>query len=237
MSFTWTEEKIKFYKDASRYTGFHRQVGEIIRPYLDENWTLCDLGCGLGLIDFEISPYVNRITAIDLSDLAISDYRKRLEASSIENISVESGDSDEVKGRLWDAVLLSFFGKPGEELDRIFSMAEKEAILITYVDPLSEKHGQLKKNHNRPTTSDYEAHIKNKGYKYEIIYKDMDFGQPFRSLEEAGLYHESYSRETDPDKRTQLIRKNLKDVESTGDKEFPYFLSKKKGIGIIVVKL
>ncbi len=237
MAFTWTKEKIDFFKEASIYTGFHREVGEIIRPYLNKSWSLCDLGCGLGFLDLVVAPYVKDITAIDLSQIAIDDYRKRLAETDVTNISIEMGDLDKPIERTWDVLLLSFFGKPGKELDRIFVMAKKEAVLITYEQPLSDKHGKLKKSDNRPTTAEHEAYLIDRGYDYELIRREMDFGQPFRDLESAEAYFKSYSRESDPTKQNELIRKNLDNVDPTGDPEFPYFLSKKKGIGIFIVKI
>ena len=237
MAFKWTEEKIKYFKDASEYTGFHRQVGEIIKPYLDPSWTLCDLGCGLGFLDLQIADSVSEITAIDLSDLAIADYKSRLENADIHNIDIWLGDADKDIEGSWDVLLLSFFGKPGEELKRLFPIAAKRVILITYVEPLSEKHGRLTKTDNRPTTKDYENFLKGEKYRYKLIEKEMDFGQPFKTLEDAERYHESYSREKDPEKRSELIDENLQNVKSTGDSEFPYYLPKKKDIGIFIVEL
>lgn len=236
MAFMWTKEKIEFFKEASVYTGFHGELGKIIGPYLDKSWTLCDLGCGLGMLDFAIAKYVKEIIAVDSSKIALDDYKARLASCTINNIKPELADINEDFKGSWDAVLLSFFGKPGEELDRIFSMANKEVIIITYLEPQSEKHIKLPESDNRPTTSDHEDFLKKRGFEYKLILREMDFGQPFRSLDSARSYFEAYSRECAKVKRDELIQNSLKRIKPADDAEFPYFLPKKRDVGIFIVK-
>ena len=237
MAFTWTENKIEFFKEASEYTGFHSQVADVIRPYLKTDWIMCDMGCGLGYLDFQLAPCVKRFDAIDNSELAIDDYRSRLAASGMTNINVELLDLNKPIHREWDAILLSFYGRPGDDLDGIFKMARKMVIMLAYVESLPEGQGKLKKDSGRPTTSDMEQYIIEKNYKYELKIKKFDFGQPFKSMEDASRYYETYSREADPAKRKRIIEDSLKSVKSTGDSRFPFFSSKKKDVGIFFVTI
>ena len=235
MAFIWTESKIKFFTDASEYTGFHAEIAESIKPHLNSDWSMCDMGCGLGYIDFQLAPCVKAIDAIDNSELAIDDYYKRLAASNIKNINLELTNTDGLSGREWDAILLSFYGRPGEALDHIFSMAKKSVIMLAYVEALPEGQGKLKKNTGRPTTSDMENYLIENNYDYEVIIKSIDFGQPFERIDDVTKYYESYTREEDPGKRTQQIEEVLASVKPLNDSKFSYYLPKKKDIGVFVV--
>jgi SAM-dependent methyltransferase len=235
MAFIWTKNRIELFKNASEYTGFHGELGQIIRPYLSDGQTLCDLGCGLGLLDLEIAEYVKEITAIDFSEIAIDDYKARLADSGINNIQIFLQDVENLDHRKWDVLLLSFFGKVGDELDRIFALAKEKIILITYTEPLLDNDGNPRINGGRPTTAEYEQYIKNSGYEYQIILKEMEFGQPFRDIDEARTYFKAYSSEGSGEKQEPLINKNIRSLTKTDNLHFPYYLPKQNEVGIIIV--
>ena len=65
MGYMWTRQSIKWFMDASDYTGYHKNLADKIIPFLDEDHTLCDVGCGLGCLDIFLASEVARITAID----------------------------------------------------------------------------------------------------------------------------------------------------------------------------
>lgn len=242
MAFTWTKDKIELFKNASEYTGFHKQVADVIIPYLEKDWTLHDLGCGLGLVDFFLAPHVNSLTAIDNSELAIGDYSSRLNDSEVCNITLKLEDSnrfiDQIPNNIQapDAILLSFYGRPDDELGKIISKAKELVVLVTYVEPLSSKHGKPKEGMGRPTTSNMEDYIKTNGYKYELIIQNMDFGQPFKDLNEARSYFNNYSMVEDASEREKQIDINMKSVEHTENSKYPYYLPKLKDVGIIIIQ-
>ncbi len=61
----WNARTLQWYVDAEKYTGFFRALAAEIAPALAGVQTLCDLGCGPALFDFEIAPLVKSIECID----------------------------------------------------------------------------------------------------------------------------------------------------------------------------
>lgn len=51
MRFDWNADTIRWYQEANEYTGFFKHIAELIAPSLVGYSTLCDIGCGLGLMD------------------------------------------------------------------------------------------------------------------------------------------------------------------------------------------
>lgn len=233
----WTDKTIEYFKDASEYTGFHRNLAEKIRPYLKPDWTLCDLGCGLGLLDIELSDSVSKITAIDHSKKAINDLNDRAKAQAIKNIHAKVGDVDKIKDEKWGVLLMSFYGG-SDELDRLFSLAKHKVIMVCFSDDDIKNKAKKSSKKNKSTTESKEKYLKSKGYPYKKIENIMEFGQPFKSMDDAYDFFDVYLTEEDPHKRKAIIEKDLKGIAPANlDKEFPYFKSIKKKIGILIVDI
>lgn len=239
----WNEEKIRFFKDASEYTGYHKNIADSIKPYLKSEWTMCDMGCGLGLLDIQLADSVAHITAVDRNESAIRDYCKRVKNLNISNISAQVGDANEMGRAFWDVLLLSFFSFYGDNdaMERALARARRRIIMVTFVDEFPEKQRKFSNSNIHETTSAKEAYILGKGYNYEKIITTMEFGQPFRSLDDAREFFHQYSegeymKEEDSEKRKLNIELKMSDIVMTDDDtEFPYFLSKKKDVGVLIV--
>lgn len=65
MAFTWTQERIRWYLDASERTDFHTRLADYIRPYVRPEDHMCDLGCGLGRVSLILAKEVARVTCVD----------------------------------------------------------------------------------------------------------------------------------------------------------------------------
>lgn len=61
MNFDWNPRTIQWYEDANSYSGFFKKVAQRIAPKLQGYFTLCDIGCGLGLLDLELSRHLPTI--------------------------------------------------------------------------------------------------------------------------------------------------------------------------------
>lgn len=86
MNFNWNSDTIRWYQEADKYTGFFKNVAGLIAPRLEDCSTLCDIGCGLGIVDLELSKYIKRIACIDINKAAITALKKSIEDSKITNI-------------------------------------------------------------------------------------------------------------------------------------------------------
>lgn len=236
MLFDWNKEKIDYFIAASEFTGFHKKLSELILPYLSEENDLIDIGCGLGLIDLEISSKVKSITAVDENEKVIKALKDKIKELSITNIFPMNLDYRELKENRWDTLLLSFFGEPDDTLKALIEGVKKRAILITHGmdnEPLRSKLHPLVKT---VFVSELEKYFTQKGYNYTKQEVVMDFGQPLKSYDDGVNFLSCYALETDPSQRKIRIDEMMSRIIETGDSKYPYFLPKERYISILVIE-
>jgi SAM-dependent methyltransferase len=252
----WTSEKLENYKRASEYTAFHKRLSVLAEPYLDENWTMADLGCGPGLIDFHLAPMVRHITAIDNDFLAISDLLTRLDDVFQTNkyiadrITPVHGDVRTLTDELWDVVLLSFFGTDRELLDGVLPRAKKRALI--YAHGRQEAYGFAPLPDNEEDVKfdahDIEAYLNANNYAFKKNVLEMQFGQPFRTIEDIHVFLDKYGG---GDRDLSCIDlggvdafdddaiKRMTDVEErivkTDRFDYPYYLPKSISVALFIV--
>ena len=94
--FQWNEEMVRFMRDASEYSDYHRRLVQWMLPDLHPGDHICDAGCGLGYLSLALSPYVRRVTAADRSQEALSVLRENCTRRAVQNIDIRPGEEDYV---------------------------------------------------------------------------------------------------------------------------------------------
>jgi SAM-dependent methyltransferase len=229
MRFTWDEQAVKWFIDASIYTGFHKALAQKILPYLEESDTLCDLGCGLGRLDLELAPYVSNLTAIDINENAVRVLRRDAENAGLRNLQVQHGDAL-LSIESCDVLLSSFFGR----LNTLGSLkhCRRKLIRITGGSTNSGLYPQryrIDKKHIESTMRDELASL---GISYEQEIHTMEFGQPLRTRHDAGLYISHHAPEATEEEIDDFLNQHL---ERTGRDDFPFFLPNQKEINIFII--
>ena len=109
--FQWNEEMVRFMRDASEYSDYHRRLVQWMLPDLHPGDHICDAGCGLGYLSLALSPYVRRVTAADRSQEALSVLRENCTRRAVHNIDIRSGDiRADSPDAAYDAMVFCFFG-------------------------------------------------------------------------------------------------------------------------------
>ena len=86
MAFTWTQERIRWYLDASERTDFHARLADYIRPYVRPEDHLCDLGCGLGRVSLALAKDVAKVTCVDTDPQVLTVVERDAARLGIENL-------------------------------------------------------------------------------------------------------------------------------------------------------
>jgi SAM-dependent methyltransferase len=236
MCFEWTDEKIVFFERASVYTGFHKRLATLIRSHVKEDEELIDVGCGLGLLDFEIASGVKSITAIDEHPGVIEYMKARVRTRGITNIFPAVADARTIADSAYDIILLSFFGASLGDLKTFISKTRCRVILITHGADTDPRHSLVHPNQKRIFARDAETFFKTEGYVYREYTVNLDFSQPFKSKEEAVRFFKCYAPERDTETRGARIDARLSRLVKTGDAVYPYLLPKPKDVAIFIIE-
>ncbi len=231
MVFNWDSQQINWFVQASNYTGFHRELVNCIRPYLLPEDNVCDIGCGVGMLDLMLCKYVAKITAVDKSISAIDYLKSEIDRQKIKNIKTVCMDACEIDDE-YDVILMSFFGHIQRDVMTFTKNCKRKMIRVVN----AEKNGNLYPNKyrsgHRNTISTVRDDLERKNICYELVLASLEFGQTLKSREDGIDYIKSHIKDAN-----NLEIESFYDsrVCSTGKDDFPLYLPNLKEIGIFII--
>lgn len=231
MRIKWNDQTVRWFEDAAEYTGYSKKLAQILKKYIPEGETLCDLGCGAGLVDFALADHCSAITCVDISSGAVEHVRRKAAAQGKENINTLCIDASELTGT-WDTVMAIFFG--GNQIcDDYFHLSRKRFILITNAQRKGnfgpEGHQVIKRSDIATT----KAYLDAMGVKYVHEACSLEYGQPFADREDARAFVRAYTRPMSKERLEAYLEEKL---EKTGDEKWPYYLPSRKEFGLFVIE-
>lgn len=231
MRIVWNEQSVQWFRDASEYTGYNRELAKILLKYIPLRTTLCDVGCGAGLIDFELAPFFHEITCVDIASPAIASIQDYALAHKISNVLPVCKDAEQMTGQ-WDTVIALFHGGP-VCLTKYFPMAWDRLILATYLERKGEFGPKNKKVPKRFDVAEARMLLDGLGVNYTMETHSLEYGQPFRAYRDAACFVQAYSQPMTKEEMKEYLRDHL---QETGREDFPYYLPKKKNFGLFVIR-
>jgi SAM-dependent methyltransferase len=230
LSYIWTKQGIRWFKDASNYTGYHKNLADKITPYLNKEDTLCDVGCGLGCLDIFLASKVSQITAIDSNAEVIKELKKSVREKDIHNINAVCADAENASAA-HDIFLMSFFGHC-DEIKKYFKYCRKKLIYITNLSNKSNFYPKIYRSIDKPSISIIKKVLNEEQISYELFTDSIEFGQPFRSEEDA----RDFVLHNAPDAKLDEVEQFLKNrAQNTGRRDFPIYIPNKKQIEIFII--
>jgi hypothetical protein len=246
-------EKQDYFTQAVEYTAFYKKLAVLISPYLDSNWSLADIACGRAEIDLELAEHVNSISAVDRDPLALA----KLDAL-IDNLTSHHGydgaeakivtlqaEAEALPDLIWDAMLFSFYMPALDKLIEIFAHARHRCILIVHEPRRGGRFDPMPEYSPLITADELDAWLKTSGHHYNRDEASMQFGQPFKSIEDIHLYIEDYIRRSvasrvggsdRPALDSELLMLSIEDsIEKTGRHDFPYYLPNNFHVNIFII--
>lgn len=229
MLYLWKDDMVRFMRDASERSDFHALLAQRISQSLGPGGHICDAGCGLGYLSQALSPYYDRVTAIDVAPNAIS----RLQSIAPPNVTAICGDiHSHSPEEPYDKMVFCLFGN----LSEIFTLARQQCrgafIIIKKNWPCHTFSVTRQPNHSL-SLAELTALLDARQIPFEAQACALELGQPLRSLDDAVAFFRLYSHDPDPGAITadQVIHR----LESTSDPEFPYYLPARKHLGILTL--
>lgn len=229
MEFNWNADTIRWYQTANQYTGFFKNIAAMIAPRLKGYATLGDLGCGLGLIDLELSAYIPKITCVDINPTVLAALEKSSREKGIANIETRLTDCTELE-KSWDVIYVSFFGS--RHLEEFRSRCKKLFAIVNGTSEAELYPAKYTKFH-KFTVDQTILYLEQEKIPYSLTQTSLEFGQPFVSLEDARYFLTSHSPQSGPEELTEFLHKRLTE---TGEDQYPYYIPRRKAIGIFEIE-
>jgi SAM-dependent methyltransferase len=226
---TWDEKSSERFIEASVYTGFHKSLAQKIIPHLEPGDTLCDVGCGLGRLDFELAPHVSEIQAIDVSEYAIEALRQDAERARVKNLHARCGDADELVG-MFDIILMSLYGKA--DTPELLGHCRRKLIRIVGAGKKSGLYPERYRREEKNAVPVIHEELTALGLKFCLELCAIEFGQPLRTLPDAAQFVLSNAPGAGQEEIDNFLNENL---ERTGRADFPFYLPYSKELGIFVI--
>lgn len=206
MSFTWSEEKIKWFTRALEISEYPWVFMPILETMIDTESTVLEIAAGVGPFSRMLAGKVRSVTALEPCSLALSDLRKTALEKGIHNICYVESSWEDWPGEVHDVIVASYAGSSvmgsRESLIRINALAGRGVVLITPVGRGKKNFGidSLYERLDRepPLRSrcplDTEAVLEALGIPFKSATYTYEFGQPLRSIDEGveliSGYHE-----------------------------------------------
>lgn len=231
MPIQWNEQTCRWFEAAAEYTDYNRKLAEILKKYIPKGESLCDLGCGAGLIDMELSSHCSNITCVDISPDAVERVRRDAERRGIQNVNALCADAFAFS--VPHDTVTAFFFEGRRFYEDFFHLAKKRLIVAIH-EQRKGKFGpdgyQKIKRSDVDSTREY---LERLGVSYEYEAVTLEYGQPLADLDDARAFVRTYARPMDDALLTRYLEENLKEIES---EKWHYFLPNLKEYGLFVVR-
>ncbi len=221
----WGEDAIRFMEDASAYGNYHKELVQILLPFLPKEGHICDAGCGLGHLALELSKECNRVTAVDVSATAL----RRLQSRELpSNLRVLQGDILAMREH-YDAMVFCYFGKT-EEILRAAGEQCRGKILVVRRDCGVHRFSGRPVPRREHSINMLTRVLEERKIPYVSQRLSLELGQPFRSKEDAFVFFNLYNKSERPIISADLDEKLVR----TGNPVFPWYCPNVREMELIV---
>lgn len=233
MMYKWTPDIIRFIDDASKYSNYFEVLAKTIFEKLGNAQNVCDAGCGLGQLAIELSKYYPQISGIDINKNATDFFLNRVKETGIENVKVINADVTNYKpDQKYDLMVFNYFG----DINQILESSSEYCCGKTVIIKRAYKSHRFSFEDKPITTFNRQSAVdvlREKNIPYQELGFSHEFGQPFKSIDDAVLFFETFSHDTN---RSLINRENvLKKLVKTEDKNFPYYMQHIKESCILII--
>ena len=231
MMIVWNERSVRWFRNASEHTGYNKKLAEIILEQIPSRKSLCDMGCGAGLIDFELASQIEQITCVDISQEAVSAVERQAQELGLTNVTAKCMDGTKAEGQ-WETVMALFHG--GKEVfSKYFHLAKDQLILGAHGSLTGSFGPEGRKVMKCFDTNAVRDYLDSLGVKYHLQELSLEYGQPMESWQDAQEFVSAYTMPMEQDELNAYLEEKL---EETGNERFPYYLPKKRSMGLFVIR-
>ena len=224
----WTPEGMAFLQDAMACCGYYPALARRIAPYLPKQAHVCDAGCGLGGLSVALLPYCRHVTAVDRAAAPLENLRQR--AGHDPRLTVRQGDIRCLPPETpYDAMVFCLFGGTEEILDIAARQCGGTALVVRRDFRQHQfSSGVRMAGH---TAADMEQELRRRRLTCTLRRFTLEFGQPFRSVEDALAFFRLYSRDGTAPARQELEAR----LEPSPWPDYPLYLPNPKPLCLLAI--
>lgn len=224
----WTPQAIKFLQDAGEYhPEYYDLLAGKVLFYARDRHHVCDAGCGTGGLSLALAGFCRHLTAVDCAPRPLALLREQVWRRGVGNVTVCCQEVAELQPEApYSAMVFCQFGDPRMVLDLARRLCRGTVVLITrnYENRQFSLQPTARSRYGRENCGRV---LEACGVPYESQLLTVEFGQPFRSLQDAVAFFRLYNpgqAVTEKAVETRLVQ--------TGRRDFPLYLPKQKRLGI-----
>ena len=219
----WSAASVAFLRDAAAYGDFFQKLAVQLLPWLPKDGYVCDAGCGLGDLALELCRYCRLVTAVDRAAVPIEALRA---AALPENLRVVCGDIFTMSAQ-YDAMVFCYFGRMREILQIAARQCTGRVVVVKRASP-AHRFSVRPADRDRHRQEEARALLSEFAIPFEAQRLQLEFGQPFRSIEAAAEFFALYDR-SGATIGTEELQERLTRTQSA---EFPYYLPSQRDMEI-----
>ena len=227
----WEKDMVRFMRDASEYGSYNQELVKRLSPYLNKEMNICDAGCGLGYLSLALAPYVGTVTGVERHPDAAAVLVENSRALGLDNVISRCGPIETTLPETpYDAMVFCFFGGIDEILTISKQQCRGRVFIITrnYTTHRFSVGEHRTGSYGRRTSH---AKLEDLGIPFEETTLSLEFGQPFRSFEDARRFYETYSKDAD---KTVITDEFLQDkLVKLGEGKFSYYMPHSRELAIL----
>lgn len=243
----WTPQVVRFMLDASGHTDYFSRLADEVKREVAPGCFLCDAGCGLGQLSFELAPYARSIDAVDFSIDAVALAGHRALFEGYENVLVRYGDFGvHISPHPYDCMVFSLSATPERAYEIARRNGAKKLIVVNKVHRAMQRDRARESGRTarppektgRPIVYDFEERmdeLRSEGLEFRGKTLSLDFGQPFRSLAEAREFFALYRSSSYPNGISDGELLSLLSREQGG--EYRYYLPMTRHLALFAMDL
>ena len=226
----WEKDMVRFMRDASEYSTYHQELAKRLSPYLNKEMHICDAGCGLGYLSLALAPYVGSVTGVERHSDASAVMAENARRLGITNVIPSCGPIETTAPETpYDAMVFCFFGSIEEILAISKAQCRGRVFIITrnYATHRFSVGEHKTGSYGRRSSREM---LEKLGIPFEETTMSLEFGQPFRSFEDARRFYETYSKDAD---KAVITNEFLMDKLVAGEGDFPYYMPHRREVAIL----
>lgn len=234
----WSPEIVRFMEDAASESEYFAKLAGLVTEGLHTGGRICDAGCGMGQLAAEMARLGYSVDAIDSSPAAIAAACGLVQREGLGgSVSAYEADYRTYRGNApFDRMVFCLSASVSNAFAAACAVRAKSLVVVNKVHPRMEYKSECLVG--RPILSDAHAEffdLKTAGIVCSVCEIELEYGQPFRTLDDARRYFSLFRTRKYPLGATDRDLRH--ELEERRSEAFPWYLPVTRRLSIFEVDM